>query len=503
MKEPRNPSSAQAWARFRFAVVGPLLSSPPQRGELAEEIKRLSKKTWRHPITGDPRRFGFSTIEAWYYTARRHPSDPVGALRRQLRSDYGKCSLNAELTKALRKQYAAYKEWSYQLHTENLASLVKQKPEYGPMCSYSTIWRYMKNHGMVKKKRKKKGRQPRVEVEWDDREVRCFESPYVGSLWHLDFHHCSRKVLLPNAEWYTPIALGVLDDCCRVACHLQWYLTETTEDLVHGFSQAIEKWGLPAALMADNGGAMKAAEFLRGLERLGIHLDLIAPYSPYQNAKQEAFWDPLEARLIAMLKHKKDLTLDFLNMATQAWVDIDYNRKYHSEIAASPLDRYRTGTSVLRSSPSSEQLRLAFRLDDRRTQRHSDGTVSIEGVRFEIPAHFRHVHRLTVRYARWNLNLVHLVDPRTDTLLCRIYPVDKEANSDGRRRRLPSGTGDAAPAAASAGDSPPDEIPPLLREILDRYSQSGRPPAYIPKPFPGAIPEAPDATPPNRKDKPA
>jgi hypothetical protein len=25
------------------------------------------------------------------------------------------------------------------------------------------------------------------------------------------------------------------------------------------------------------------------------------PYSPYQNAKQEAFWTPVEARLLAML----------------------------------------------------------------------------------------------------------------------------------------------------------------------------------------------------------
>jgi transposase InsO family protein len=491
MNEQSKPPPALAWARFRFAVVGPLLSSPPERGELVQEIMRLSEKTWRHPVTGEPRRFGFSTIESWYYTALHNPSDPVGALRRQVRSDCGSCSLTTKLADALRVQYDANKDWSYLLHADNLASLVRQKPEYGPMCSYSTVRRYMKRNGMLKQKRKKKGPQPRVEVQWEDREVRSWEAAYVGSLWHLDFHHCSRKVLLPNGQWYTPIALGVHDDHSRVACHVQWYLSETTEDLVHGFSQAIQKWRLPYALITDNGSAMKAAEFLQGLERLGIHHDPTAPYAPYQNGKEEFFWGPLEGRLIAMLKHKKDLSLDFLNEATQAWVDMEYNRKHHSEIGMSPLDRYRSAEDVLRPSPSSDQLRLAFRMDERRTQRRSDGTVSIATVRFEIPGRFRHLQRLTVRYARWNLNLVHLIDPRTDTILCRIYPLDKEANADARRRRLEPCHGAASPGPAGSDDATPHEIPPLLREILDRYSQSGQPPGYIPKPFTDPMPEDP------------
>ena len=43
--------------------------------------------------------------------------------------------------------------------------------------------------------------------------------------------------------------------------------------------------------------------------------------SPYQNAKQEAFWGPVEGRLMAMLEDVPDLTLAKLNQATQAWVE--------------------------------------------------------------------------------------------------------------------------------------------------------------------------------------
>ena len=58
---------------------------------------------------------------------------------------------------------------------------------------------------------------------------------------------------------------------------------------------------------------MTAAEITEGLARLGILHQTTLPYSPYQNAKQEAFWGPVEGRLIAMLEDVPDLTLAFLN----------------------------------------------------------------------------------------------------------------------------------------------------------------------------------------------
>lgn len=35
------------WARFRFSVIGPLLSAPPARGELKAAIRLLAEKIWR------------------------------------------------------------------------------------------------------------------------------------------------------------------------------------------------------------------------------------------------------------------------------------------------------------------------------------------------------------------------------------------------------------------------------------------------------------------------
>jgi hypothetical protein len=155
-------------------------------------------------------------------------------------------------------------------------------------------------------------------------------------------------VLTQRGEWRTPILFGVLDDRSRLACHLQWYLSGSAENIAHGLSQAMQKRGLPRAAMSDNGAAMTATEITEGLARLGIIHQTTLPYSPYQNGKQEVLWGSVEGRLMAMLEGVDDLTMARLNEATQAWVEQDYNRKRHSEIDDTPLARFLAGPAVTR-----------------------------------------------------------------------------------------------------------------------------------------------------------
>jgi hypothetical protein len=108
-----------------------------------------------------------------------------------------------------------------------------------------------------------------------------------------------------------------------------------------------------------------------GLARLGILHKTTLPYSPYQNGKQENFWAQLEGRLMAMLEGVQDLTLPVLNEATQAWVEMEYQRRVHSETGQTPLQRYLDGPTVGRPCPESDALRLAFTTEERRTQRRA------------------------------------------------------------------------------------------------------------------------------------
>jgi len=467
-----------ARARLRFAVISSLLTSPPARGELKRALSELALKTWTDPVTKLPVRFGFSTIEGWYYKALAAPKDPIAALRERVRSDRGRQpSVTEAIGTALRRQYQEHPSWSYTLHADNLAALANEHEELRPVPSNSTLRRWMKANGLYRQRRRRvkdtEGAE-RAATRYQTREVRGYESSHVHALWHLDFHHGSRRVLLSEGRFAAAELLGILDDRSRLCCHGQWYLAETAEVLVHGLVQAILKRGRPRALMTDRGAAMRAAETQEGLAAQGIEWRPTLPYSPYQNGKQETWWSSVEGRLLPMLEGVEDLSLEMLNEATQAWIEQDYNRGHHSELGCSPLERALAGPSVARDAPDPAALRAAFRRVVERRQRRSDGTLMLEGRRFEVPSRFGHHERLFVRFARWDLSRVELWDPTQRVVLARLFPQDKERNAEGLRRgREQTSTAPHAPKRSG-------EIAPLLRQMIDHARESGLPPAYLP-----------------------
>ena len=474
MSQPDRPTPGrQRWAQLRFSIIGPLLAAPPEHGELRAALEALAAKIYRHPATGEAVHFGVSTIERWLYIAKG-AADPVAALARKVPAHAGTFpAMPARLAAALKAQWRQHPGWTMQLHHDNLVALVREDPSLGPMPSYTTVCRFMKDQGWLRHRKKK--RRGGAEAETlIPHETRSFEVSHVHALWHLDFHEGSRKVLTRAAEWKAPQCLAVLDDCSRLACHVQWYLDEATETLVHGFSQATAKRGLPRALLSDNGSAMVSAEFTEGLERLGIVQYTTLSRSPEQNGKQEVFWAQLEGRLVAMLEGEPELTLALLNQATQAWVELEYQRKRHDELGCSPLQRALAGPTVVRDSPSSETLRRAFRTETTRAVRRSDGTFTVGGVRFELPWQYRTVRRVSLRVARWDLSSVDLVDPRSGAHLATVLPLDKARNADGLRRPVPA----ARPSAAAP---PPSGIAPHLRQLMADYAATGMPPAYLAK----------------------
>ena len=175
-----------------------------------------------------------------------------------------------------------------------------------------------------------------------------------------------------------------------------------------------------------------------------------------------------------MLEGCKDLTLAQLNEATAAWVQLEYNRKVHCELGQSPLAKFLATKNVGRPCPESRKLREAFTAQVSRTQRQSDGTITIEGIRFELPSRYRHLKRATIRYASWDLSRVYLADPQNGQVICRLYPQDKHKNADARRRRK-------QPLIEAASACQQSGMAPLLTKLIADYAATGLPPAYIPK----------------------
>ena len=180
-----------------------------------------------------------------------------------------------------------------------------------------------------------------------------------------------------------------------------------------------------------------------------------------------------------MLEGEPALTLELLNRATQAWVEQEYHRTEHSEIGATPLARYLAGPNVRRDCPAPTVLADAFRIEVPRRQRRADGTVTLHGQRFEIPSRYHAMAVVHLRYARWDLTRVDLVDPHSGAVLCPITPLDKSANAERTRRPR-------TPSAVDLSPLPPAGMAPLLTQLLADYAATGLPPAYLPAPHSAA-----------------
>jgi hypothetical protein len=141
------------------------------------------------------------------------------------------------------------------------------------------------------------------------------------------------------------------------------------------------------------------------------------------------------------------------------------------------MAHYLAGPNVARPCPAQAALTNSFAIEVLRRQRRSDGTVSLAGARFEIPSRYRHLELVALRYARWDLSRVDLVDARTGAVLCAVLPLDKSANANGKRRAL-------SPAAVDLSPVAPKGLPALMTQLLADYAATGVPPAYLPVPCP-------------------
>jgi hypothetical protein len=176
----------QRWARFRLQVIGPLLASPPESGELQGAIRELAARVYQHPLhPAQSLRLGFSTIERWYYQAK-DAADPIIALGRKVRSDAGRrWALSPALLAALETQYATHPRWTVQLHYDNLAAEVAERPELGVLPSYQTLRRRMREKGWLRRREPANptAGQRRAARRRESREIRSYEASHAHALW--------------------------------------------------------------------------------------------------------------------------------------------------------------------------------------------------------------------------------------------------------------------------------------------------------------------------------
>ena len=467
-------------------MIGQLLAAPPAKGELRAAIAAAGRAR-RGGIrrTGEPVRFGFSTIERWYYRALEGaaPIRSACCAASCAPMPASRSRSSDAVRQALLAQYAAHKSWSVQLHHDNLVALAETRPELqagavlrdaAPLHEAPTA----STSGGALTPRRTDGAE-RAEARLAEREVRSYEAEYVNGLWHWDCHHGSRKVLTPRGEW------AHADPVRRARRPLAAGLPSA---VVSGRDRRDHRPRPVAGVPEARPAARRAERQRRRDDRRRDHrrprparhpAPDHAALQPYQNAKQEAFWGPVEGRLMAMLEGVADLTLAVLNEATQAWVEQDYNRKR-------PLRDRRDAARALprrsrRDAALPRQRRAAARLHAHRARAPSARATAPSSSRAAAsrsPTATAISTRIEVRYAAGisatSTSSTSAPAPCSAGSIRRT----RRSNASGLRRSLDPV---AAAAAAEPRPTPAPASRRCSRSCSTEQAATGLPPAYLPK----------------------
>jgi len=170
--------------------------------------------------------------------------------------------------------------------------------------SVATIWRILQRHGLVTRQPQKRPRSSFIR----------FQAALPNELWQGDTTHWAL------ANGVAVEIFELLDDHSRLSPASVAFPTVKAVDVVEVFHAAAARYGLPAALLTDNGAVFSGAS-RRGkvlweseAERLGIRAVHSTPYHPQTCGKVERFHQTVKrylrqqspARTIAQLQAQLD-----------------------------------------------------------------------------------------------------------------------------------------------------------------------------------------------------
>lgn len=404
-------------ALFRLSILGGLASrerlSP---GELKTMLTALSKLEHKNP-NGDSVRYSAKAIERWYYAWRRLGID---GLNPKERSDRG-CSAIAESAQQFlldAKREAPSRSLRALIHLAELKGIVA----HGQL-SRASVHRLLARQQLSK----------RTHADSQQIERRSFEALHVGDIWYGDVLH-GPKIDTSQGMQKTYL-VTLMDDASRLICHSCFYLNETAVAVEHALKEALLKRGMPKKLVIDNGPAYRAETLQKICARLEIQLIYGRPYEPESKGKLERWHRTLRESFLAELQLSYVRGLDELNTKLWVWIEHYYHRQPHSGLAnhLTPLERWQQELSCVRPLGLIAKDIDAYFYHRIKRQVRKDGTLSYEGVYYEVPHGLvsQEVYLVIEPYqgiAQW----VESLDYKK---IGEVHPLDKNANYHRRRQR--------------------------------------------------------------------
>lgn len=358
-------------ALFRYAVIFPLLDDRLGPGDQARILGEISAKDYEIPFS-TRRKVSRGTAARWLRLFRKGGID---ALFPKERHDKGTSrTIDTETLNSVLAAKREHPEWT-------VAAVVKkvEESEHTRIPVYSA-YRALRDYDFMPK---------------EGENMRRFEMECCNDCWMLDAMHGPRVRCEGEGggSMRKTYCFAFIDDKSRLITHAEFYLSESGESLLDCMWKAFNRRGMPVRIFTDNGSAMRDSRLQLGLAELEVQLTYSSAYRPQGKAKIERFWRTVRMQFLPTLPPEGELTLYELNRRLNSYVET-YNRRFHSGIGMSPLERYMG--EVLAVRPAPEDMPKRFRHRAERTV-SAARTVSLGNRLYEVPLGYAK-KRLELRY---------------------------------------------------------------------------------------------------------
>jgi transposase InsO family protein len=409
-------------ALFRYRLIAPLLDPDLKRGDKNQMFSAIAGKVHLLP-NGKERRFSRETIRSWYKRYRKFGFE--AGLKNKGRNDCGKSRTVSEET--IRKACDLKIEVPQRTLRTIIRILEKEKVIEAGKLSKSTLHRILQRKHLTARVPKEKGHWQRYQAEFPND---LWQSDQMYGPYLPDPNNPQKKIRTQLLAW--------LDDHSRVMLHAQFFLDARLPNLEHCLRKAIQKMGLPKKIYVDNGQIYSSKQLANICAHLGVRLMFARPYCPEGKGKVERFFGYVRSSFLPEISVSSILTLEQLNEAFWAWLELEYQHKEHAGIKAKPLEIFMSHRDKLRY-PTEEELREAFLYREKRYV-HKDCTFQLMGNYYEVmPALVR--QNVEIRFDPDDLEVVKVYLAGEFFQQARILRVPPQRRKKEKTEKQSPGTG--------------------------------------------------------------
>lgn len=355
------------WALARYQVIAAYVALFPARGHRGPVLAQLAAKSWVGP-DGELFRVSAETIRVWARRYRKGGIEGLADARRPSRGVTVLSDIEVAALCALKREVSARSLDRLIRIAEDLGLVVKGKARR------STVHRVLQAHGLSGR-----GAKPTAAEDLDR-----FEADFPNELWQSDMVD---GPWLPDPE--KPGSMrkswlySFLDDHSRFCLHGRFSFKGDSPALEIVFRRSMQKYGVPKRVYYDNGATYTSHHMKHIVACMGIApITFTEVKRPQGHGKIEAFNHLLTNAFVAEVAASGITTLDALNEAWLAWVDLYYNDEVHGETGEKPRDRWRKHLGKVNIADEGK-IRQAFLWTENRTADKS-GVFSLFGTEYQV-----------------------------------------------------------------------------------------------------------------------